>query len=162
VNEPVRKSLRVDCAVEHAFDVFTSRIDLWWPLSHRRVQGSVMLLEAKVGGLFAERTPSGEELRMGEVIRCEPPHAISYTWYPGAIEKPTTVDVRFIDNGDHTVVEVTHSEGGSGMGEQWPQRAQLFARNWGFVLPAYVSCLTLGEEKGVMHDERERFRRGHA
>jgi uncharacterized protein YndB with AHSA1/START domain len=133
--------VRVECGVEHAFDVFTARIDLWWPRSHRRREGSVMLLEPTVGGRFAERAPSGEEVRMGEVIRCEPPHVISYTWYPGAIEEPTTVDVRFIDKGTYTVVEVTHSEGRSGLGDAWPQRAQVFERNWGLVLPAYEMAL---------------------
>jgi len=90
MNEPVKKSLRVECGVEHAFEVFTSRIDLWWPRSHRRFAGSVMLLEPAVGGRFTERTPAGEDVRLGEVIRYEPPHAISYTWYPGAIEEPTS------------------------------------------------------------------------
>jgi uncharacterized protein YndB with AHSA1/START domain len=139
MNEPVKKSLRVECGVEHAFDVFTSRIDLWWPRSHRRFEGSVILLEPAVGGRFTERTPAGKDVHMGEVIRCEPPHAISYTWYPGAIEEPTTVDVRFIDKGNHTIVEVTHSEGHSGLGDAWPHRAQVFAKNWGAVLPAYGS-----------------------
>jgi uncharacterized protein YndB with AHSA1/START domain len=142
MNEPVRKVVRVECGVEHAFDVFTSRIDLWWPRSHRRFEDSVMLLEPAVGGRFAERTPAGEEVRMGEVVRCEPPHAISYTWYPGAIKDPTTVDVHFLDNGDHTVVEVTHSEGHSGLGDAWPQRARAFAKNWAAVLAAYGSIVS--------------------
>jgi len=137
MNEPIRKLVRVDCDAEHAFEVFTSRIDLWWPQSHRRHDGSVMVLQPAVGGIFAERTAAGEELRMGEVILCEPPRAISYTWYPGAVTAPTTVEVRFFDNGDHTIVEVTHSEGGSGLGQAWPHRAQVFTRNWGVVLPAY-------------------------
>ncbi len=140
MNEPVRKALRIECGVEHAFDVFTSRIDLWWPRSHRRFPGSVVLLEPEVGGRFAERTPEGEEVRMGEVIRCEPPFAISYTWYPGAIKEPTTVDVRFKRDGNHTIVEVTHSEMQSGLGAAWPQRALAFAKNWGVVLPAYESA----------------------
>ena len=142
MNEPVKKSLRVECGVEHAFEVFTSRIDLWWPRSHRRFAGSVMLLEPAVGGRFTERTPAGEDVRLGEVIRCEPPHAISYTWYPGAIAEPTTVEVRFNEHGNHTIVEVVHSEGHSGLGGEWPQRAQVFAKNWGVVLPAYRSVVT--------------------
>lgn len=142
MNEPVKKSLLVECGVAHAFDVFTSRIDLWWPQSHRRFAGSMMRLEPAVGGRFTERTPAGEDVRLGEVIRCEPPHAISYTWYPGAIEKPTTVDVRFSEHGNHTIVEVVHSEGHSGLGEEWPQRAQVFAKNWSLVLPAYQNVVT--------------------
>ena len=141
VNEPVKKSVRVDCDVEHAFEVFTSRIDLWWPLDHRRQAGSTMLLEPRAGGRFVERTPAGEEIRLGEVISCEPPRSISYTWYPGAIKEPTTVEVSFVDNGDHTMVQVTHSEGVSALGASWPQRAQAFDRNWSVVLPAFRSAV---------------------
>ena len=71
MNEPVRKIVRVECGVAHAFDIFTSRIDLWWPLSHRRFEGSVMMLEPATGGRFADLTPAGEEIRMGEVISCD-------------------------------------------------------------------------------------------
>ena len=31
---PVRKSLRVKAAPEHAFEVFTSGLGRWWPLAH--------------------------------------------------------------------------------------------------------------------------------
>lgn len=146
MSEPVRKVVRVECGVEHAFDVFTSRIDLWWPRSHRRFEDSVMLLEPAIGGRFAERTPAGEEVRLGEVFRCDPPYAISYTWYPGAIKDPTTVDVHFLDNGDYTVVEVIHREGDSCLGDAWPRRAQVFVRNWEAVLAAYGTVV-----KGGLH-----------
>jgi uncharacterized protein YndB with AHSA1/START domain len=142
MNEPIRKVVRVRCGVEHAFDVFTARIDLWWPASHRRFPRSVMMLDPAVGGRFAERSPAGEEVLLGEVIRCEPPRAISYTWYPGAIAEPTVVDVRFTDEGDHTIVEVTHSEAQSGLGDAWPQRAKRFLGNWDEVLAAFVELVT--------------------
>ena len=33
MTEPLRFSLDVECPVEHAFRVWTDRIDLWWPAS---------------------------------------------------------------------------------------------------------------------------------
>lgn len=141
MSEPLRRTVRVRCPVSHAFEVFTARLDLWWPPGHRRFGTSQLFLEARVGGRFFERSATGEEARLGEVIRCEPPHRITYTWYPGAISGPTEVDVRFTDEGAHTVVEVTHSEGQSQLGDAWPQRVTLFGRAWGHVLPAFVDFL---------------------
>jgi uncharacterized protein YndB with AHSA1/START domain len=131
----------VRCPAAHAFDVFTSRLDLWWPPKHRRFSASRLCLEARVGGRFFERSESGEEATLGEVLRCEPPHRLTYTWYPGAVRGPTEVDVRFTDAGDATVVEVTHSEGPSQLGDAWPQRVELFGRAWAHVLPAFVDFL---------------------
>jgi len=141
MNEPVRKRVRVACDASHAFTVFTSRIDLWWPQGHRRFARSVMVLEAKAGGMFAERAPDGEEFRMGEVISCDPPREIRYSWYPGGTGRPTLVEIRFTADRDHTLVEVTHSEAESGLGTAWPDRARLFDRNWNIVLPAYERAL---------------------
>lgn len=138
---PLHRRVQVRCPVSHAFDVFTARLDLWWPPKHRRFSASHLFLEARVGGRFFERSDNGEEARLGEVIRCEPPHRITYTWYPGAISGPTEVDVRFTDAGEHTVVEVTHSEGQSELGGAWPQRAEVFSRAWAHVLPAFADFL---------------------
>ena len=138
MNEPLRKSVRIPCPLEHAFEVFTGRIDLWWPESHRRFDRSELVLPSEPGGRFVERSATGEEARLGEVFLCEPPHRIAYTWYPGGGTGPTEVDVRFSSDGDHTVVEVTHSEGPSGLGDTWPERAAIFLKNWDFVLERYV------------------------
>lgn len=138
MSEPLRRTVRVRVPVAHAFDTFTSRLDLWWPPGHRRFKASRLFLEARVGGRFFERSDTGEEARLGEVLHCEPPHRITYTWFPGALTAPTEVDVRFTEHGEHTVVEVTHAEGRSGLGEAWPQRVELFGRAWAHVLPAFA------------------------
>jgi hypothetical protein len=63
VVEPLRRSMRVRCPIEHAFLAFTDRIDQWWPPGHRRFEGSRLFLEAVAGGRFFERSPGGEEAR---------------------------------------------------------------------------------------------------
>ena len=40
----VRKRVIVDAPIEHAFEVFTTRFDTWWPRSHHI--GSVDMAEA--------------------------------------------------------------------------------------------------------------------
>ncbi|WP_428262543.1 SRPBCC domain-containing protein [Haliangium sp.] len=139
MNEPVRREVRVRCSLEHAFDVFTTRLDLWWPKGHRRFDRSRLILEPEQGGRFFERADSGEEAVLGEVLRCQPPHGITYTWYPGAGVGPTQVEVSFRDEGEHTLVEVVHSEGDSALAEAWPARATLFVRAWSHVLPAFAA-----------------------
>lgn len=139
MSAPVERTIRVRCPVEHAFRVFTRRIDAWWPAGHRRFAGSTLTLEATPGGRFYERAPSGDEALLGEVLTVDPPHHITYTWRPGAITAPTEVEIRFTADGDATRVDVTHREGPAAMGERWPERAALFARAWSHVLPAYAA-----------------------
>ncbi len=141
MNEPLIRTLRVNCPIAHAFHTFTDGIDLWWPAGHRRFGASTIILEARIGGRFLEREENGEEIIHGEVIRCIPPERITYTWYPGAISEPTEVDIRFTDMGDYTLVEVTHAEGRSGLGEVWPQRVTIFGRSWDEVLRTFTQHL---------------------
>ena len=64
---PLEKEIRVACSREHAFAVFTSRIDVWWPRGHRRFGESELRLEPFVGGRFFERAANGEEFDLGAV-----------------------------------------------------------------------------------------------
>jgi uncharacterized protein YndB with AHSA1/START domain len=124
--------------VAHAFEVFTSRIDLWWPPGHRKFQDSRLVLEPVTGGRFVERAADGSEVTLGQVTRCEPPHHISYTWHPGAISRPTHVEVRFAADGPDTVVTVVHAEAGA-LGDTWPEKVTLFERGWQAVLAAFTA-----------------------
>ena len=137
MNQPVIKSVHVDCPIDDAFVTFTARIDLWWPVAHRRYRGSVMVLEPWAGGGFFEKSPAGEQARLGEVIRFEPPRALAYTWYPGAVAAPTLVEVDFAEKSNGVLVTVTHSEGQSALGVEWPNRAKKFTASWEVVLPAF-------------------------
>ena len=125
----------VRCSLEHAFDVFTSRIDQWWPRSHRKLEGSTLTLATEVGGLFLERAPDGEQHKMGEVLACERPSFIRYSWFPGSITGPTEVEVRFTAQEGGTLVEITHREGEGA--DAFEQRIALFKKSWPLVLGAY-------------------------
>jgi uncharacterized protein YndB with AHSA1/START domain len=146
--------VRLRCSVAHAFQTFTDRVDVWWPPGHRRYQGSRLVLEAQVGGRFYERAPTGEEMELGQVLACEPPHSISYSWRPGALAQPTRVDLRFEPEGAETVVHVLHSEGGSQLGPAWPERARLFERGWQHVLTALAGHVAgAGAAREVAREE---------
>lgn len=142
MSQPVQKSIVVRCSVAHAFRVFTDRIDLWWPPSHRKDPDSVFFLEAGEGGRFGERLPAGDERILGEVLLWEPPERLVYSWWPGAVDAPTRVEVRFSPEAGATRVDVTHAIGESGLGERWPERARIFTRAWDQVLPAFAAAAT--------------------
>jgi uncharacterized protein YndB with AHSA1/START domain len=103
------------------------------------------VLESGVGGRFVERSPSGEEAKLGEVLLWEPPQRLSYSWFPGAIDKPTRVDVSLAHSGAETLVEILHSEGDSSLGDAWPERVRLFERGWTSVLAAFEEQATRSE-----------------
>ncbi len=142
MTEPIRKSIRVRCSAERAFEVFTGRIDQWWPRSHRFGTDAQVQLEAGLGGRFFAREASGAERELGRVIRWEPPVALAYTWLPGAGIGPTRVDVTFAADGDDTVVDVVHAEGEAQLGAEWSRRAKGFSAAWDEVLPAFASHIT--------------------
>ena len=138
----LRKTIRVRCSVSHAFRIFTEQVDIWWPPGHRKFENSRMCFEVHEGGRFFEQSTAGEEAVLGEVLACEPPHRISYTWHPGKIELPTLVEISFEADGEETIVNVVHSEGNAALGDKWPERAQLFTRGWNHVLTAFEAHAT--------------------
>jgi uncharacterized protein YndB with AHSA1/START domain len=140
---PVRHEVQVGCPVDHAFEVFTARVDAWWPVAHRTRPGAVLTLEGRVGGRLLERGPDGTEAPLGTILVWDPPRAVGFTWRLGAPPgRFTRVDVRFVAEGEaRTRVEVVHVEGDSGLGAQWPERARRFDENWGQVLAAYVRAV---------------------
>ncbi len=140
MSEPLRQSMRVRCSPDHAYDVFTNRVDLWWPPTHRKFETSTLTLEPRPGGRFFETSDAGEEAVLGEVLTCDPPRKITYTWHPGKISGPTHVEVTFLPEGTETVVNILHSEGNSALGRHWSERVALFTKGWGIVLPAFAAC----------------------
>ena len=127
---------------QHAFEVFTTRIDEWWPEGHRMLTASVIAMEPGVGGRIFEQAADAEK-ELGRVVLWEPPSQVSYTWRPGAPEPLSTlVAIRFVAEGARTRVDVVHSEGKSGLGPDWTSRAVLFTAAWGHVLPALQDFIT--------------------
>jgi uncharacterized protein YndB with AHSA1/START domain len=152
MNEPVVKSVLAKCTIHEAFQTFTARIDLWWPIAQRESHESVMVLEPWTGGAFLEKSMDGTDVRLGEIQRFEPPRTLAYTWYPGAIKEPTLVSVTFAEETDAVRVTVTHATGQSALGAEWPARAAGFQESWDVVLPTFASFLA-GE--GAAEEELE-------
>lgn len=136
MTDPLRKSITINCSVAHAFATFTEKVDLWWPRSHRKFETSTLTLDPRPGGLFTERAASGEIATFGEVLNCNAPNKITFTWNPGKITGPTEVTITFAADKDRTLVQVEHIEGAANLGEAWETRVALFANGWTAVLSA--------------------------
>lgn len=113
---PVRKSLVISAPQAHAFDVFTNRLDSWWPKSHGigalPIQKS--LIEPHKGGRWYNTHEDGSETVVGRMQVWEPPHRIVFSWEVGANWKPdpsvaSEVEIKFIAQDARTTrVELEH------------------------------------------------------
>jgi hypothetical protein len=143
VIEPIRLSFDVRCAPDHAFAVWTSDIDRWWPADHTVSGGDdvLVVLEPRPGGRIFERTPSGVEHEWGEVTIWEPPARFGYLWHLRQDRADATeVEIRFVDAGDGTTrIEIEH-RGWEALGadaQTWRDRNH---GGWATLLPRFVTA----------------------
>ena len=125
MDEILTRTITLNCDIAHAFDVFTRKIDLWWPRGHRKTSAGALRLQAVAGGAKIDRAADGNEWRMAEVAEIDPPYMLKLDWYPGSPAAPTSVEIRFAPIADGTTVTVTHRP----LLETksiWPQRVALF------------------------------------
>lgn len=114
----VCKCVRVAASLEHAFAVFTTEVDRWWP---RTPLGGWsidhVVIEGRAGGAVLCDQRDGRSDRWGTVLAWDPPHRFVMTWQlaPTGISEPdlaksSEVEVTFRqdDGGLATVVELEH------------------------------------------------------
>jgi uncharacterized protein YndB with AHSA1/START domain len=134
--EELERRFILACSPRHAFHVFTTMTELWWPQLHRRTENAVMVLEPAVGGRLLERAPDGAEWVIGVITACEAPERLSFEWFPGSPAAPTAVDVTFRPAPAGAEISIVHRALSEGAIASWPGKAALFERGWDTVLPA--------------------------
>ena len=139
--EPLRFSFEVSCPQSRAFELWTNRIDTWWPSDHTVSghAGLTVVLEPGVGGRIFERTLEGDEHDWGEVTAWEPPQQLSYLWHLASDRSDaTSVTVRFVPNGrDGTTVEIEHA-GWERLGTLAEDRRNRNSAGWQSLVPHYL------------------------
>ncbi|MEO1271641.1 MAG: ATPase [Myxococcota bacterium] len=134
----VRREVTVRCSAEHAFAVFATRIELWWPRGHRPLgQTAQMVAETHVGGRVFARNEAGQEHDIGTVLAWDPPHGLRWAWYLGtSSQEPTEVEVRFVALSPKlTRVEVVHRPGSA---PSWDDTVVRFRQGWTRVMEAFA------------------------
>jgi uncharacterized protein YndB with AHSA1/START domain len=139
----VHESVEVETSVEHTFTFFTTGMREWWPLEKASYGGDRakdIFLEPRVGGRFFERFVDGDELEVGKVIACDPPHRIVFTWHTADWEGGTEVEVTFIPIGGGTRVELEH-RGFERVGPLGPDVADKFRGGWPGVIRSFATAI---------------------
>jgi uncharacterized protein YndB with AHSA1/START domain len=115
--QAVRRSVTVAAPIALAFEVFTGRIQTWWPMaSHHIGQAdcAAVVIEPRAGGRWYERGVNGIECVWGQVLVWEAPRRVVLVWQLSAHWQfdpllHTEVDVRFTAIDDHTTrVDLEH------------------------------------------------------
>ena len=114
----VRAKITIDVPVEHAFRVFTSSFDSWWPREFHigRANIAEAIIEPREGGRWYERGVDGSECDWGRVLVWQPPHRLVITWqingqwqFDPDPARASEVEVLFSADGpEQTTVELTH------------------------------------------------------
>lgn len=145
---PVRKTVTVAAPIALAFEVFTSRIETWWPMASHHIGEAAcaaVVIEPRAGGRWYERGVDGTECAWGHVRLWEPPTRVVLGWQLNAQWKfdsalLTEVEVRFtaIDAGT-TRVELEH-RGLEAYGAQAVAMQQIFSSpsGWNGMLEEYA------------------------
>jgi uncharacterized protein YndB with AHSA1/START domain len=138
--DPIRRSVVVTCSPAKAFEVFTAKMDGWWPLRvHSRaadrredsVKAERIVLEPWVGGRLFEVMSDGSEGSWGTILTWDPPHRLVIAWKPNASPQPATeVDVSFIEQDDgQTRVDLEH-RGWERLGDLAREGREAYATGW--------------------------------
>jgi len=113
----VRKSVTVAAPIALAFEVFTARIETWWPMASHHIGDAdcaAVVIEPRSGGRWYERGVDGVECVWGQVLVWEPDRRVVLVWQLNAQFKfdptlHTEVDVRFTAIDDRTTrVDLEH------------------------------------------------------
>jgi uncharacterized protein YndB with AHSA1/START domain len=99
----VRKTVTVQAPQEIAFEVFTARIESWWPMATHKIgqaDCAAVVIEPRTGGRWFERGTDGAECDWGRVLAWEPPARVVLAWQLSARwafdpALHTEVEVRF-------------------------------------------------------------------
>ena len=139
----IRKEVIVNASQETAFNVFTTKMDSWWPKTHHigKTPMIASILEGRRNGRWYSRHEDGSEANVGHVIDWDPFGRVVLAWQvdgnfnydPNLI---TEVEVEFISKGaQSTLVRMEHRDiqklmGGSKIIEDMDS-------GWGMIMNQY-------------------------
>jgi uncharacterized protein YndB with AHSA1/START domain len=78
----IKKELMVQASQETAFEVFTKKMDLWWPRTHHigSAEMTEMVVEPYVNGRWYTKHTDGTEANIGYVLTYQPYDLFVLAW----------------------------------------------------------------------------------
>jgi DNA-binding transcriptional ArsR family regulator len=135
--EPVVKTVTVPGEPGFVFELFTSRIDEWWPRISHSVGGDSTVsvhMGQEIGGRVFEVTREGLEHEWGRIVEWEPAARVAFSWHPGlSSEQATHVEITFRAGPDGTEVTLVH-DGWEARGTDWQAMRDNYDSGWDLVL----------------------------
>lgn len=104
--QPIKKEVTVEASQETAFNVFTQKMDLWWPKAYHVGKTPLVesVLEPGTNGRWYSRHEDGSEVNVGYISTWNPYGHLVLIWqvdgnYQYDPNLVTEVEVKFIDEG---------------------------------------------------------------
>jgi uncharacterized protein YndB with AHSA1/START domain len=149
--EPIHATVTVREEPALAFELFTQRLDTWWPLERfsrsaddfegQGVKAERIEFQGRVGGRVLEHLSNGQVLPWAEVLAWEPPARLVLAWKPNSTANPSTeLEVRFTPGEGGTLVELEH-RGWERLGELAEQARAGYGTGWIGVLARYEEAV---------------------
>ena len=131
---PIEHEYDVACSPEHAFEVFTGRVDEWWHPAYAPPGLTGVEIEPRVGGACTLWIADGSAYSWGRVETWEPPshYAMAFTLAQDP-DHPSRIDVRFEPSPQGTHVRFSHggwtagNVAGRARFSEWPFLLDRFA-----------------------------------
>lgn len=134
--DAIRKTVLVDFAPAEAFELFTAKIDSWWPVRSHSYGGEnvkQVVFEQHAGGRVYEVTESGQQ-DWARIVAFDPPNGLLLEWLIGEASG-SEVEVTFTPEGPGSRVVLEHR----GFGKAVEARDN-YGGGWDVVLGAYVEA----------------------
>ncbi len=144
----VRKAVNVQAPQAVAWQVFTEKMGMWWPLAYYKIGKATAVdavIEPHVGGRWYERGEDGSMCQWGSVLAWEPPFRVVLSWdinadwqYDPTLN--TEIEIRFTaESGDRTRVELEHRHLDR-YGERRDEMRRIYDTHgdWGRLLEAFA------------------------
>ena len=140
---PLELSFEIECPAEHAFDVWTTRLSVWWPAGHSASgdPDASVVFEPRLGGRIFERTPDGTEIDWGEITRWDPPVRLGYLWHIARDRSDATdVELTFVDIGNgRTRLDIVHA-GWERLGARGLAWREANTSGWDALIPRFLEA----------------------
>ncbi len=136
----IKKSVVLPLAPAAAFELFTRRINEWWPADRRHFQGAPSEIFMLRNGRFYERARDGRETELGRVRTWDFPRQILLDFFVATGPKnPTQVEITFSALNGSTEVTVNHWPTSRNV-DAWEEIAPRYSQSWEAVLAAFLQA----------------------